>query len=111
MPPAAGGSIPAYNGWAGGKTPVECRAAAKTGAPRASASATSSATAPEADTSSPATIAREPIGDSANSVASSSTDAATVRRSIVDAGGTSTSPSASRVDIGSDTNTGPTGGE
>ena len=38
-------------------------------------------------------------------------DAATVRRSIVDAGGTSTSPSASSVDIGSDTNTGPTGGE
>ena len=53
----------------------------------------------------------EPIGDSANSVASSSTEAATVRRSIVDAGGTSTSPSASSVDIGSDTNTGPTGGE
>ena len=72
---------------------------------------TSSPTAPEADTSSPATIATEPIGDSVNSVASSSSEAATVRRSILDAGGTSTSPSASRVDIGNDTNTGPTGGE
>ncbi len=53
----------------------------------------------------------EPIGGSVSSVARSSSEAATVRRSIVDAGGTATSPSASSVDIGSDTNTGPTGGD